>query len=106
MAGLGDRAVAGLLSALAEAPDFPAAASFFLAQLADITHAPRGCMLRLDSRQDALVLVTSFGFDATPAAITVPISDLSSPLVISALTLSPIRGATPLPQRSLAPLVP
>ena len=53
MAGLGDRAVAGLLSALAEAPDFAAAASFLLTQLVEITGASKACMLRLDASQEA-----------------------------------------------------
>ena len=41
MAVGGDRAVAGLLAALAEAPDFPAAASYLLTQLVEVTGAPR-----------------------------------------------------------------
>ena len=89
MVGAGDRAVAGLLSALAEAPDYTAAASYFLTQLAEIVQSSRGSMLRLDGAHDTLVLVTSIGFDATPSQIGIPISDLSSPLVISALTLCP-----------------
>ena len=57
MAGPGDRAVAGLLSALAEAPDFAAAASFFLTQLIEITKASKACMLRLDASQEHIELV-------------------------------------------------
>ncbi len=106
MAAPGDRAVAGLLSALAEAPDFTAAASFFLTQLAEITRTPRACMLRLDSAHEALVLASAVGFDTTLPAISIPTSDLSNPLVISTLSLSPVRGERALPVRGLAALTP
>ena len=49
MAVVGDRALASLLSALAEAPDFSAAASFLLTQIAEITGAARSLMLRFVS---------------------------------------------------------
>ena len=104
MAVPGDRAVAGLLSALAEAPDFTAAASFFLSQLVEITRAPRACMLRLDATHENIELVAAVGFETDLPPIGVPISDLSSPLVISALTLAPIEGRSPLLQRALAPV--
>ena len=64
MAVLGDRAVAGLLSALAEAPDYPGAASFLLTQLVDLTGSARACLLRLDSAQENLTLVAASGFHA------------------------------------------
>jgi len=105
MAVLGDRAVAGLLSALAEAPDFSAAASFLLTQLAEITAAPRALMLRIDTPLESLTLVGSTGADEQPA-VSIPIGDLSSPLIISALSLAPARGDEPLPQRALASIVP
>jgi len=92
MAVLGDRAVAGLLSALAEAPDFPGAASFLLTQLVDVTGAARACLLRLDPTQEHLTLVAATGFDPAPANFSVPISDLSSPFVVSTLALAPIQG--------------
>ncbi len=101
MAGPGDRAVAGLLSALAEAPDFAAAASFFLTQLIEITKASKACMLRLDASQEHIELVASLGFELDPPRIAIPISDLSSPLVICALTLTPVKGGSPSPLRDL-----
>ena len=104
MAAPGDRAVAGLLSALAEAPDFTAAASFFLTQLAEVTRTSRACMLRLDSAHESLVLASAIGFDSTLPAISIPTSDLSNPLVISTLSLSPVRGERALPVRGLAAL--
>ena len=105
MAVLGDRAVAGLLSALAEAPDFAAAASYLLTQLAEITAAPRALMLRIDTPQENLTFAGSIGADEQPA-VSIPIGDLSSPLIISALSLSSVRSDEPLPQRALASIVP
>jgi len=101
MAGPGDRAVAGLLSALAEAPDFAAAASFFLTHLVEITKASKACMLRLDASQEHIELVASLGFELDAPRIAIPISDLSSPLVICALTLAPVKGRSPSPLRNL-----
>jgi len=101
MAGPGDRAVAGLLSALAEAPDFAAAASFFLTQVVEITKASKACILRLDAAHEHIELVSALGFDADPQRTAIPINDLSSPLVICALTLAPVQGGSPSPLRSL-----
>jgi PAS domain S-box-containing protein len=102
MAGGGDREVAGLLSALAEAPDFAAASAFFLTQLAEMTGSARAAFFRLDSSQDALTLVSEIGLDAGPSSVSLPMSDLSSPLVVSTLSLSPIRSDAAFPHRSLA----
>src|SRR5215216_3497555 len=102
MAVLGDRSVAGLLSALAEAPDFAAAASFLLTQLVEITAASRACMLRVDEAQEALVVVAAAGFDENQPEFGIPLVDLSSPLVLSALSLAPVRGKARLAQRALA----
>ena len=87
----GDRTVAGLLSALAEAPDFNSAASFLLAQVVDFADAERGHMLRLDSVQESLVSVASVGYETPPHA-AISIGDLSNPLVVCALSLSPVTG--------------
>lgn len=105
MAVLGDRVVAGLLSALAEAPDFGAAASFLLTQLAEITAAPRAFMLRIDDLQENLTLVAMTGPDVPPS-VSIPIGDLSSPLIISALSLTTAKGAEPLEQRAFASIMP
>jgi PAS domain-containing protein len=106
MAGPGDRGVAGLLSALAEAPDFNAAASFFLTQLGEIAGTPRACLLQLDGSRENLELVASTGFDAPLPSIAISAGDLSNPLLISALTIRALRGTSPLPHRALAALVP
>ena len=102
MAVLGDRGVASLLSALAEAPDLPAAASFLLAQLVDITGTPRALMLRLDPAYETLGYIASAGFDPEPTRLFIPLVDLSNPLVISTLALVPVRGSRSLGFRALA----
>ena len=88
---VGDRFIASVLSALAEAPDFLSAASFLLAQVLDMVDAERGHMLRLDTVQESLVSVVSVGYDAPPQA-AISIGDLSNPLVICALALAPVTG--------------
>jgi PAS domain S-box-containing protein len=100
MAVLGDRAVAGLLSALAEAPDSQAASAFLVAQLVDLTAAPRGCMLRLDAARESLVVAASSGFSPEPTSLSISIADLASPIVVAALALVPVHGKLPLAQRA------
>ena len=104
MAGVGDRAVASLLSSLAEAPDFSAAASYLLTHVAEITGEARACMLRLDWRQENLHAVAVLGLDTGDAPLTISVDDLTNPLVVSTLSLAPVRGASPLGPRELAPL--
>jgi len=101
MAVLGDRSIAGLLSGLAEAPDFRAAASFLLAQLADLAGARRAAMFRLDSSHENAQLIAAIGLEAEPGELAIPLSDLSSPLVISALALVRMQGTSALGPRSL-----
>jgi len=85
------RTVAGLLSALAEAPDFTSAASFLLAQVLDIAESERGYMLRLDTAQEAVVSIANVGYESPPH-VTISIGDLSNPLIVSALSLAPVTG--------------
>jgi len=106
MAVLGDRDLAGLLSSIAEAPDFPTATSHLLAQLADVTAAQRAVMLRIDTAQHSLVAVASTGFASAPPAFSISLGDLSSPLVLSALSLIPIRGESELGPRILDGMTP
>jgi PAS domain S-box-containing protein len=102
MAVLGDRSIAGLLSGLAEAPDLRAAASFLLTQLAELAGSKRAAMFRLDSNHENVELVAAIGLNVEPGEFAIPLSDLSSPLVISALALVRIQGTSPLGPRSLA----
>src|SRR5947207_721080 len=92
MAVFGDRAVAGLLSALAEAPDFQAAASFLVAQLVDLTAAPRVYMLYLDQAQESINLAAASGAAADSDPVSISVGDFSSPLVVSTLSLTALCG--------------
>jgi PAS domain S-box-containing protein len=85
---MGDRQLAGLLSALAEAPDFTSAASYLLERIVDLTRTKRGCMLRIDPAQDSLVVVASHDLDESPRAPS--LAELSNPLVLAALSLSAV----------------
>jgi PAS domain S-box-containing protein len=89
---LGDRAVASLLSALAEAPDFQAAASFLVTQLIEFSGARRACMLRLDESLENIVIVAEWGFAPETAPFAVSVSDLSNPLTVSTLALVAVHG--------------
>src|SRR3954464_5144900 len=86
---MGDRQLAGLLSALAEAPDFTSAASFLLERVVDLTHSKRGCMLRIDAAQDALAVITSHDMDEPPSGGP-SLAELSNPLVLAALSLNAV----------------
>src|SRR6185295_14181652 len=91
--------LAELLSAISEAPDFVTAATFMLAQFADIVGARRALAVTLDSPPRELVSTASIGFDsAASAQLTVPTEDLSNPLTLSALSLHSIScdGISPL----------
>jgi PAS domain S-box-containing protein len=87
-----DRQIAALLSALAEAPDFAAALSFLLAQLADLVGARRAYALVPDDEGE-LRPVAHTGFapdDPSPAAAST--ADVDHPLVVSATAMLPVVG--------------
>src|SRR5215218_9613820 len=85
--------LAELLSAVAEAPDFATAASFLLAQLAEVGGAQRGSLLALDGQRELLVTVATLGFPEGEAPRQrVPIDDHGHPLVLAALSLTPVCG--------------
>ncbi|MFL5595563.1 MAG: hypothetical protein ACJ785_13270, partial [Gemmatimonadaceae bacterium] len=95
----GDR-LAELLSAISEAPDFVTAATFLLAQFADIVGARRGVAVTLDSPPRRFVSTAAVGFDGeSPPEIAVTADDLSNPLTVSALSLHAVScdGVSPLP---------
>ncbi|MFL5564930.1 MAG: ATP-binding protein [Gemmatimonadaceae bacterium] len=95
----GDR-LAELLSAISEAPDFVTAATFLLAQFADIVGARRGIAVTLDSPPRRFVSTATVGFEGeSPVEIAVAADDFSNPLTISALSLHAVScdGASPLP---------
>src|ERR1700693_4741619 len=77
-----------LLSAISEAPDFVTAASYMIAQLADILGARRAMAITLDSPPLRFLSTASVGFEGeTPPSISLPVNDRSNPIVVSALSL-------------------
>jgi hypothetical protein len=62
-----------LLSALAEAPDLAAAATFLLTDIMATTGARRAALLRFDMNDEQLVLTASAGMDdSLPSELTIP----------------------------------
>ncbi|MDQ6871702.1 MAG: ATP-binding protein [Gemmatimonadota bacterium] len=91
--------LAELLSAISEAPDFVTAATYMIAQLADILGARRGIAITLDSPPRRFVSMASIGFEGTGTpSISLPVDDLSNPVVLSALSLHAVScdGVAPL----------
>jgi PAS domain S-box-containing protein len=87
-----DRQIAALLSALAEAPDFVAALSFLLAQLADIAGAGRAYALVPDDDGDLRpAAYTGFTPDE-PSPMTLSAEDVNHPVVVSALAVLSVVG--------------
>ncbi len=92
--------LAELLSAISEAPDFVTAATFMIAQLADILGARRGIAITLDSPPQRFLSTASVGFEGESApSISLPTDDLSNPIVVSALSLHAVSctGGSPMP---------
>ena len=80
-----------LLSAISEAPDFVTAATFLLAQFADIVGARRALAVTLDTPPTRFVTSASIGFDTEPVpTVATSTDDLSNALAVSALSLNPI----------------
>jgi PAS domain S-box-containing protein len=91
--------LAELLSAISEAPDFVTAATFMIAQLADILGARRALAITLDTPPQRLIVTAAVGFDNEPVpSVSLPTDDLSNPIVVSALSLHAVScaGAAPL----------
>jgi PAS domain S-box-containing protein len=86
----GDR-LAELLSVIADAPDFSTAATFLVAQFADLATAKRACVLTLDSTHQSLETAAAVGFDQSESTrVSIPIEEVRHPLVMCALSLSPL----------------
>jgi PAS domain S-box-containing protein len=84
-----ERGRLALLSALAEAPDLPAAATFLLTDILATTGARRALLLQFDTHEEQLVLVAQAGpDDSTP--IEYAIGERSHPWMVSTLTLTPV----------------
>jgi PAS domain S-box-containing protein len=97
---LGGERLAELLSAISEAPDFESAATFMLAQFADIVGARRALAITLDSPPRRFINTASVGFEGeTTPVVSLSVDDLSNPLAVSALSLHAIScdRVSPLP---------
>jgi PAS domain S-box-containing protein len=91
-----DRQIAGLLSTLAEAPDFHAATQFLLSQVVAMTGASRACLMRYDATDEALAIVAHVGFDSPYVwELASALRDRMNPLMVSALALTPVVGTAP-----------
>jgi PAS domain S-box-containing protein len=91
--------LAELLAAISEAPDFVTAATFMIAQLADMLGARRALAITLDSPPQRLLVTAAVGFDGQPVpSAALPTDDLSNPIVVSALSLHAVscKGGWPL----------
>lgn len=85
--------LAELLSVIAEAPDFSTAATFLVAQFADVMAADRAVIFTVDAAGQALRAVGSVGLDSTELPKDpLPLNDLTRPLVVSTLSLNAIRA--------------
>ena len=82
--------LAELLSVIADARDFPTAATFLVAQFADAVNARRGCVLVLNSLHERLEAVAAVGFDHELPGLTARLDDRSDPFTIAALSLHPV----------------
>jgi PAS domain S-box-containing protein len=83
--------LAELLSTISDAPDFATAATYLVAQLADVAGAERACVLVLDASNEFLGSVACVGFErGRDPQLEVPLEDQSHPLVVAALSLTPV----------------
>ena len=82
-----------LLSALAEAPDLAAAATFLLTDIMATTGARRAALLRFDMNDEQLVLAASAGMDDSQSELA--IGERGHPWMVSTLTLTPVVGEAP-----------
>ncbi len=98
-----DRQIAALLSALAEAPDFSAALSFLLAQLADIAGARRAYALVPDDDGE-LQPAAQLGL-SSDESLAVSATDLDHPFAIAASAVQPL-AARENDSRHAAPFAP
>ena len=85
---LGGERLAELLSIISGAPDFATAARFLTAQFADLAGAKRALTVALDSPPDRFTVIASVGFESEAVpSVTLPVDDLTNPIVVSALSL-------------------
>jgi hypothetical protein len=78
-----------LLSALAEAPDLLAAATFLLTDILATTAARRALLLRFDTDEEQLVLIAQAGADES-SPTEYAIGERTHPWMVSTLALTPV----------------
>ena len=92
----GDRRIARLLSALAEAPDFKSASQFLLSEISALAGGVSALHLRFVETDESLELVQHVGVRADEAReFPDRIDDHSHPVLISALALTPVVRESP-----------
>jgi PAS domain S-box-containing protein len=85
--------LAELLSVISEAPDFSTAATFLVAQFADVMSARRAAIFAIDTVGKSLRAVGSVGLDREELPKdSVSLDEHFHPLVVSALSLNAITG--------------
>ncbi|HUF28981.1 MAG TPA: ATP-binding protein [Gemmatimonadaceae bacterium] len=85
--------LAELLSAVAEARDFPAAAGLFLAQVTERVGGSRARLLEVSDEHQALEQVAAYNEGDTGAEADIALDDAAHPLVLSVLSLLPVSGS-------------
>ncbi|MEO7084749.1 MAG: PAS domain-containing sensor histidine kinase [Gemmatimonadaceae bacterium] len=85
----GERRSLALLSALAEALDLEAAASFLLNDVLATTGARRALLLRFDIDDEVLVLASHAGF-GDPRPVEMTIAERNHPWMVAMMSLSPV----------------
>jgi PAS domain S-box-containing protein len=86
---LNGQGLAELLSVISEAPDFGTAATYLVAQLADLAGARRACLLTLDRSNQMVQVAAAVGFPLEEQPkLVIPLDDQVHPLVISLISLT------------------
>ena len=87
----GDRRVARLLSALAEAPDYASAASFLLSEVSTLAGSAPAVLLRFVAAQESLALVAHLRLRAEETRqLPELVEDRNHPVMVAALSLTPV----------------
>ena len=101
--GASDHSRLSLLSALAEAPDLVAAATFLLNHVLGATGAGRALLLRFDPAEQQLVLTCDAGF-AEPPPAELTIAERAHPWMVATLALTPVIADRIAGTRPIAPV--
>jgi PAS domain S-box-containing protein len=94
---ISDRPSNGLLSALAEAPDFAAAASYLITELSARVGSAGGYFFGFDTSEERLVLRASAGVSMPIDEVV--IAERTHPWIVSSLAVTPVVGQSSVAQR-------